>query len=51
MVERTSITKQKLGSKKNKDWYINANEAIEFGVADKIANNISDIFYDTKFVD
>lgn len=51
VVERTHITKQKLGSKKNKDWYINANEAIEFGVADKIVDNISDIFYDTKFVD
>ena len=51
VVERTHITKQKLGSKKNKDWYINANEAIDFGVADKIAENIGDVFGNVKFKD
>lgn len=51
VVERTNITKQKLGQKKNHDWYIGSKEAIDLGIVDKIAGNITDVFSNVKFVD
>ncbi len=43
ILSHTSIDKKLFDKKKNKDWYVTGDDLINYGIADKIIENFSDI--------
>lgn len=43
ILEKTKISPRMLSSKKNNDWYIFAEDQINYGLADKIIENIDEV--------
>ena len=43
IIERTKITDKLLSKNKNKEWYMFSDEQVEYGIVDKVIDNINEI--------
>ena len=43
IIDNTNITKQQFSKKKDRDWYMGAEDMVKYGVVDHIVTNISEI--------
>ena len=44
VIERTKISKELYGRKKKTEWFINGTEQVEYGIVDKLIDDISELY-------
>lgn len=44
VIERTKISKELYGRKKKTEWFINGAEQVEYGIVDKLIDDISELY-------